>query len=527
MLVYAASFHVHQPSEGPAAIEGMIEAWLLEKWSGLPPLNRLLKLGEFSEKGRHLQIIDAGEPCAGQERLLHMDYQHPDDQEPERRWHIQVGVWHLAGESRTQISVVLETEEIPGVGLPLQLSRPRLVPEIIRRCGLAHEHVRAEVRTLDQGSVSALEEELNAERGHAVILLNAAAGMDLPRLASRLVPLANIYVLPEDGNAAAAIWRRINGDGSGVPEGAQIYYPQGLSQVAPEFSEGVGGQSGVMDLDQRLLRELCRRLARLHRIGEIKRDHVLAHASHLRTRALIEEGARTEAEKDSLIVKLKAELQQREAAFKQMLKKHEEQHDKDLKEYSDLYDKHQALAAENDKMRAELDRLKKIHVRLIEDNKEVHPYTFHPQGDLAEVVQCAAELWSKTLLIKLNSSSDLRGVKFDPLVDVYVALEWLAHEYHQARQKGGGQTHQRLEQGLKKRLSNWFYEPHQSNNALTKYRVDYTCRLDHEEIELREHIGKGKGRKKEESIRILFAWHKRLNKVVVGHISQHPTNSKT
>lgn len=135
-------------------------------------------------------------------RVLSISYSHPDDKVMGRLWVTEIGFRQLAEGAPTECSILLTTNEISTrVAGEVQVSRPGLVTELVRRCRLSSETRGVSIHTLDDEAVDAFRHVVaDARRIHSLVVLSpdarAAYLADPQQLSSMLLGLADIVVIP-------------------------------------------------------------------------------------------------------------------------------------------------------------------------------------------------------------------------------------------------------------------------------------------------------------------------------------------
>ena len=134
---------------------------------------------------------------------------------------------------------------------------------------------------------------------------------------------------------------------------------------------------------------------------------------------------------------------------------------------------------------------------------------------VGDAVALAREAFPDRLLIKLNSRSN-ENTPFTNPAEVYDALAWLATAHWDANDKRIGEA-----------CSGWTYKASQREESIAKYREWYETLADGKTWYLGAHIGKGASRDPRHSIRIGFVRDEEENRVIVGFIGLHQRNRQS
>ena len=141
-----------------------------------------------------------------------------------------------------------------------------------------------------------------------------------------------------------------------------------------------------------------------------------------------------------------------------------------------------------------------------------------------EAVEFATQLFPDRLLVKPNSKSQVEDNPFEKPEDVWLALEWLATTYHDA--KAGIASVPDFDRSIREACG-WQYKSDQHETTRNKYRDWYTVKANNKTYWLLEHIGSGASKDARHTIRVAFDWDKDEKLVVVGYIGQHQRTDAT
>jgi len=148
-------------------------------------------------------------------------------------------------------------------------------------------------------------------------------------------------------------------------------------------------------------------------------------------------------------------------------------------------------------------------------------------NSVADAIAVAKDELSGELEFHLNSKSDPL-TPFQSPTDVLYAFRWLAGPFRRA--KSGRLAIADLEAHFAEYLPTWVYAPNQSEITMGQnpewYRIDYKLPKGQPPM-MRMHLACGNDRKPEKCIRIGFVWDAQREIVAVGFIGQHQRSAKS
>lgn len=212
MLVYVNSFQF-EPTQGPDQIIQLVAKWAGQRAKSYVDAARLangireLRLKDGSALSSRATLADdKGKRypfwfCA--------QLSHRDEKISGRRWITEVGLRQEAVGQPVECSVLLRTEEISAlVTAPIQVTRPKLVEQLIQQCNPLGQTPGLKVKQLTLESASAfLREVEREERDYPIVILSANRDGQYPvaaeRLRSVLVGLADVVCVPAEEDTFA------------------------------------------------------------------------------------------------------------------------------------------------------------------------------------------------------------------------------------------------------------------------------------------------------------------------------------
>ncbi len=212
MLVYVNSF-LFKPALGPEQIVQLVAKWVSQRAESYVDAARLaegireLKLKDGSTLiSRVTWSTDKGRTypfwfCA--------QLSHRDKKISGRRWITEIGIRQEAEGQSIECSLLLKTDEVSArVNAPIQVTRPKLVEQLIQSCNPLGQTPGLKVKQLTLESASAFLSEVERdERNYPVVILSPNRDNKFPvdpeRLRSILVGLADVVRVPVEEDTFA------------------------------------------------------------------------------------------------------------------------------------------------------------------------------------------------------------------------------------------------------------------------------------------------------------------------------------
>ena len=205
MLVYANRF-VFEPENGPAQIIQLTAKWVGQRASGY------VDAGRLSEGIRELHLKDGStlssrvtlneDKSAAYPYLFCARLSHGDDKVSGRRWVTEIGLRQEASHLPVECSILLKTDEVSArVTSPIQVTRPKLIQQLVDTCHPVGQTPGLAVKRLDAESAAAfLHEVEHKDRHYPLVLISSDSSGHTPvtpeRLRSVLVGLADVVNIP-------------------------------------------------------------------------------------------------------------------------------------------------------------------------------------------------------------------------------------------------------------------------------------------------------------------------------------------
>jgi hypothetical protein len=444
-----------------------------------------------------------------------------DHEDPALQWMTDIGL--AVEHDSAWLSVgnhIATSEHAPPRPIVRPRTRPRIVPDAIREFGCKLP-IGPNVRTLDAESESIrsfLTELYDPQRRYPILFVSCRNETDRPvahvsELGDWLSGIASVVVaknrfpsrrLSEYLPPSLNCW-----DGA-----VRLYWP-GLNAMDPPHMHRVwraemvrehdGSQNDGDGFKNLLLGRICDLLAHRRLLRFVDWPTLERLAAEQEMHAAVGR-AKAEGKQDELLALFETD----NLRLSQQLREVSEDRDT-------LQDRVDTLETERDYWREQARSASGGIVTVDAEN-------FVPQT-VAEAVDWAEAKLSSQLAFALNNKSD-RNTPYGWPQEVGSGLQWLATTYRDA--KLGIRRCMDLDRSIKEGCeASWFWKGGQSEITVTSFSNWYECTYQGQRHEVREHIGTGKSKRPEETIRIAFKWLESEEKVLIGYIGQHQRTTTT
>lgn len=212
MLVYVNSF-LFEPEQGPDQVVQLVAKWVGQRAKSYVDAERLaggireLRLKDGSALSSRATLADDKKKaypfwfCA--------QLSHRDEKISGRRWITEVGLRQEAEGQPVECSLLLRTDEVSArVTAAIQVTRPRIVEQLIQSCNPLGQTPGLKVKQLTMESASAFLREVERdERDYPIVILSTNHDGEYPvdpeRLRSILVGLADVVCVPSQEDTFA------------------------------------------------------------------------------------------------------------------------------------------------------------------------------------------------------------------------------------------------------------------------------------------------------------------------------------
>jgi hypothetical protein len=530
MLVYANSFAL-SPTNGFSDVIVQIASWVGSTRKSYVDPARLgagikeLRFTDGASLSSLATLNDQGEPdfpyhfCA---RLMH-----GQPGVPGRRWVTEVGVRQEASSQEVFCSVLLRTDEISAkVTVPVQVTRPRIVEQIVTRCEPARHTPGLSVIELTEENAAAFGYEIEREaRRHPIVEVSCDQTGRFPiapeRLRSVLVGLAQVIQIPPEVNTyrlEEVLGRRYSAFGGAI----NIIYPLRATESG-SFCKNV-----LFKPDQ---------LAELVEAGVAIESEVLAVVTHRTNLPHSWHHVSTESVREAL---LRFRLQRAVSAvpgstdvtvYEVLLQEAADQlanKDRDLTSArSDIEARDASLdriAAENESLKYSLSAVQSRSADEIsatsisEDVASAFRALLSDRPSLEQVLVIVGALYSDRVVILDTAYSSARdsdrgGFQHgDKALDM---LKALADDYWSDLVAGKG------DQQAKSRFGKNGFAAKEAETLSAEGRKRRTFRYQEQDMVMEKHLKYGVKDSYAETLRVHFEWLPKDRKIVIGHCGKH------
>ncbi|CDN62927.1 hypothetical protein QZN01_01455 [Burkholderia cenocepacia] len=201
MLVYSSSF-ILAPKKGPHQIIDLIARWMGKRSGSFITANDLIlgttrkRLKDGSTVTSRASKFDPATPLVP--FIFSTELSHRDDQVPGRLWTTGIGLRQATLDSPVECTFLLKTDEASArVSSPIQVTRPRIVLDVVTQCQPAGTTPGLKIKQLDEDSASAFLAEVEREdRSYPIVVVSARRDgnylVQPERIRSLLVGIADV-----------------------------------------------------------------------------------------------------------------------------------------------------------------------------------------------------------------------------------------------------------------------------------------------------------------------------------------------
>ncbi len=257
MLVYSSNF-LFAPKEGPKQIIDLIARWMRQRSRG-PMSAAELARGVSRKRLKDGSLVTSRATKDGPDGIdypymFSAELSHGDDQVSGRLWSTGIGVRQISADAPVECTFLLKTDEASARVLsPIQVTRPRIVSDVVDNCNPVGETPGLSVKKLDVSSARAFLSEVEREgRSFPIVVISPLRDgnylVRAERLRSLLVGVADVVQIDPSvntfeienilgrrygawGGAINVIYRARQG-GSGTYCDSSLYLPDRLIDLA-------------------------------------------------------------------------------------------------------------------------------------------------------------------------------------------------------------------------------------------------------------------------------------------------------
>lgn len=209
MLVYSSSFMLN-PKDGPQQIVELIVRWMRKRAGGGITARELAqgvkrkRLKDGSTVTSHTTQVNSA--LSDFPFIFSSELSHRDDQVPGRLWTTGIGLRQLTQGGPVECTFLLKSDEASTrVSAPIQVTRPRIVLDVVAQCQPAAATPGLTVKQLNESSAEAfLAEVERANRTHPIVVISARRDgtymVQPERIRSLLVGIADVVEVTASAN---------------------------------------------------------------------------------------------------------------------------------------------------------------------------------------------------------------------------------------------------------------------------------------------------------------------------------------
>lgn len=532
MLIYANTLYL-EPAGGPGDVIRQVAKWVGQRTRSFVDEARLaegireLKLKDGSTLASTTTSSLADEPVYPY--LFSAQLSHRDEVVSGRKWITEVGIRQEAEGRPVECSLLLKTDEVSArVTAPIQVTRPKLVEQLLKTCKPAAETPGLVVKTLDEHSAKAFLHEVEREaRSYPLVLISCPRdgqyAVEPERLRSVLAGLADVVTVPDGVDTfvvEAVVGRRHMAFAGGV----NIVFPVRRGVREP-FCDTVLLRAEAIDdllhdgraLDSEVLGIITHRtnlpLSWRH-VSPVKVDQAILHG---RVAALLDKAKGSQhadelAEYVELLEAADQDLLRKDADLKQSRLDFEakEEEVRDLKE--EIFNLNQTVSRlqANDGSAAAMEVVAPLREQLLDAVKT--------KLTLQKVLDLMGNLFPDRLVFLETATAsakeaDRNGSKLAE--KACELLHTLATGYWNALSDGKGDQHAKSVFGKDAYAAN---EADALSSEGKRLRTFHYCG---QAFVMEKHLKHGVKDSKAETLRIHFEWLPAEKKLVVGHCGKH------
>lgn len=533
MLVYANRF-VFEPEDGPEQIIQLVAKWVGQRAKSYVDPARLaegireLRLKDGSSLSSRATVL--GEKQIAYPYFFCAQLSHRDEKVSGRKWITEVGLRQESADKPVECSLLLKTDEVSArVTAPIQVTRPKLVEQLIKACNPVGQTPGLVVKQLNEESSTAfLREVERGERDHPIVVISpvrdGAYPVEPERLRSILIGLADVVEVPASADTFAieeVVSRRYMAFGGAV----NIVFPARRGDrgwfcetVLLRHDEIADILAGGNTLESEVLAVITHRTNLPYSWRHISQEMVGQAVLRAQLARMIEraKGGDHSAELAEYIALLETadqELQAKDNELARMRSEYEAKDQEARKFQADIANLKHALSGlqENDDGQDELaDALAPL--------RESITSVLKGSPSLQQVLELISTLYTDRVVIletaMISAKESDRG-GFRQGAKAYELLSKLTTEYWQALADGKG------DQQAKSVFGHNAYAANEasalSNDGKRRRTFDYRGRG----FLMEKHLKHGVKDSLAETLRMHFEWIASEKKLVIGHCGKH------
>lgn len=533
MLVYVNNFQF-EPIQGADQLIQLVAKWVGQRAKSYIDAVRL------AEGIRELKLKDGSTLTSratwtdGKGRIYPFWFcaqlSHRDEKISGRRWITEIGLHQEADGKPIECSLLLRTDEVSArVTASIQVTRPRLIEQLIQSCNPLGQTPGLKVKQLTLESASAfLREVERGERTYPIVILSANNDSEYPvdpeRLRSILVGLADVVCVRAEEDTFAIeelVGRRFMAFGGAL----NIVFP-GRQGDRGLFYETVLLRSDEIDdlldsgrsIESEVLSTITHRTNLPFSWRHISPEKVgqailRAQLSHMIERVKAGDKSEELAEYVGLLESADQELQSKDTELARIRSNYEEKEQEVRELEADIANLKHALSG-LESSDGGGDDVAKVLVPLRDSVAAV----FKGGSSLQQAVDLVATLYADRIIFLETAKgsvkeSDRSG--FRQGTKAFELLHKLATEYWQQLADGKG------DQQAKSVFGQNAYSPNEASTLSHDGKRRRTFSYRGRDFLMEKHLKHGVKDSLAETLRVHFEWLAREKKIIVGHCGKH------
>ncbi|MHB1512362.1 MAG: coiled-coil domain-containing protein [Acidiferrobacter sp.] len=533
MLVYVNNF-LFEPAQGPDQIVQLVAKWVGQRAKGYIDAARLaegireLKLKDGSTlTSRATWSDDKGRAypfwfCA--------QLSHRDEKISGRRWITEIGLHQEAEWKPIECSLLLRTDEVSArVTAPIQVTRPKLIEQLIQSCDPLGQTPGLKVKRLTMESASAFLREVERnERDYPIAILSANRDGQYPvapeRLRSIVVGLADVVCVPPEEDTFAIeelVGRRFMAFGGalnivfpGRQGGRGLFYETVLlrhDEIADLLDSGHSIESEVLStITHRTNLPFSWRHISPEKVGQAA---LRAQLSQMSERAKAGDQSEELTEYVALLESADQELQSKDKELARIRSNYEEKEQEVRALEADIANLKHALSG----LQSSYDGMDEVAEALVPLRDSVAA-VLKGSHSLQQTVDLIATLYSDRIVFletaKSSAKESDRG-GFRQGAKAFEMLQKLATEYWQQLADGKSDQQAKTVFGQNAYAAN--EASALSNDGKRRRTFSYRGR----DFLMEKHLKHGVKDSLAETLRVHFEWLAHEKKIIVGHCGKH------
>lgn len=533
MLVYANRFVFEPKSDAKQIIR------LIAKWVG-SRARQNVDADRLSEGIRELRLRDGSILTSRSTELMERNEAYPyvfgvqlshrDEKVAGRRWITEVGLRQQSLGRPIECSVLLKTDEVSArVTDPIQVTRPKLVLQLIEECSPIGQTPGLNVKRLNEESARAFLHEVERDgREHPIVLISCGRDGLYPvepeRMRSILVGLSDVVEVPASVDTFAIeeiVGRRYIAFGGAI----NVVFPtrrgdRGWCEtVLFRSSAIVEMQVEGKKVESEVLAAITHRTNLAYSWRHISLEMVSqavlrGQLARMRERAKKSDNSEELGEYIELLESADHELLAKDSELARIRNDYEEKEREARKLKADIANLKHALSGRQASEDSQDDEV----VEALAPMREAIISILKRNSTLQQSLQLISSLYAERIVVldtAINSAKESDRGAFRLGDKAFELLSKLANEYWQALASGKGDQH------AKAAFGHNAYAPNEGQALSASGKHKRTFAYHGKNFLMEKHLKSGVKDSLAETLRIHFEWVAEEKRIVIGHCGKH------